>query len=101
MSETTEELMKPLATDAMRDLIEFTIISKDEPLAAKALHECFEFSIPVLTIDIKSDVAMIAGKPIIHFKLNETLMTHLTALRAEKREYADAVRIGIIHGVFH
>lgn len=90
---------EPLATNAMRDLIELTLLAKYCPLAANALCECFEFSIPVLTIDIEGDSAMVTRKPIIHFKLNETLMAHLSALRVKKREYADAIRIGLHDGL--
>jgi hypothetical protein len=77
---------KPLATQAMNDLIELTILAKDEPAAAYCLQEHFKLSMPVLVIDVESDSAVGAGEPVVHFKLNETLMAHLSALRAAKRE---------------
>ena len=89
----------PLATCAMRDLIELTILAKCIPLTPKALHKCIEFSIPILVIDIERDPTRPAREAVIHFKLDETLMTYLAALRAKKREYADAIEIGIAHSV--
>lgn len=88
---------KPLATAAMQDLIELTILAKGEPAATKALHEHFEFAIPVLTVDVERDSANPAGKPVILFKLNECLMTHLSALRADKRKDRDIERISSAH----
>lgn len=81
---------EPLSRQAMNDLIELTILAKDESLAANALKEHFEFAIPVLVIDVEDQSAVVAGKPIVHFKLNETLMAHLSALRASQREDLDS-----------
>lgn len=84
---------EPLATQAMNDLIELTILAQDEPLAANALQECFKLAIPVLVIDVEDEFAMVTGEPVVHFKLNETLMAHLSALRASKREYANSENV--------
>ena len=77
---------QPMSYGAMNDLIELTIFAKDEPSAANAIKECFELSIPVLVIDVERNQTMVTGEPIVHFKLNETLLAHLIALRAAKRE---------------
>lgn len=76
----------PLASSAMLDLIELTLLAQDESAAAYALQEQFQLAMPVLVIDVEDDPAGSAGEPIIHFKLNEALMTELSALRAAQRE---------------
>jgi chromosome segregation and condensation protein ScpB len=81
------KIVEPLATRAMADLIELTLLAQNESVAADALKECFELGMAVLVIDIERDAAEHAGKAIVHFKLNETLMVHLAALRAEQRKY--------------
>jgi hypothetical protein len=72
--------------EAMRNLVELSILSKDVPAAAYCLEEHFKLSIPVLVIDVENRSARGTRKPVVHFKLNETLMAHLSALRAAKRE---------------
>ncbi len=77
---------KPLATQAMQDLIELSVFAQTHSRAAEALQEHFQLAIPVLVIDVEDNSAEVAGENVISFKLNEALMAHLIALRADQRE---------------
>lgn len=77
----------PIASQAMKDLIELTRLAEDESLAADAIQEHFKLAMPVLVIDTEHHAAGIAGENVVRFKLNETLMAHLAALRAAERKH--------------
>jgi predicted nucleotide-binding protein (sugar kinase/HSP70/actin superfamily) len=70
----------------MRDLSELTVLAKGNPAAAKALEEHYEFAMPVLIVDVEHGSAGVARKGVIRVKLNEALMAHLVALRANQRK---------------
>ena len=87
----------PIATNAMKDLIAFMSVAERVPEAADAYRECTEFGIPVLTCDLDRNGTAIAGKPVIHFKLEERLMRYLAAFRAGQGQQGQLNVVGELH----
>ena len=77
---------KPMATDAMNDLIPLVALAKDVPAAADALEECFKLGIPIVQSDIDHDATRLAGQFVFQFYLNERLKRFLTAAVAAQAE---------------
>ena len=79
-------LEEALAAQAVRDLAEFSALAQRETGAAEALKHCLELGNPVI-VAYGDIVTAGATNPVIKLKLNETLMAHLSAFRARKREH--------------
>ena len=72
----------PFAHNPCDDLLAFLALAKDMPNATEARGDCVKFSRSVIVSDPDRDTAVIAGKSVFHFELNETLLGYPTAVRA-------------------
>src|ERR1700739_2984847 len=70
---------KPLATDAVSDLLVFLTVAENRPDAAFALSECLVLGLSVVVCHPDRDATVIAGKPRFRFELNERLARYLPA----------------------
>lgn len=75
-------MVKPLAADAVKDLLVFLEIANDRPDAALALGECLELGLPIVVCHPDRDETVIAGKPRFRCELNERLARYLPTFQA-------------------
>lgn len=73
---------EPRAKKACDDLIAFLALAKDMPDAAQAFSDCIKFGHSVIVCHVDRDAAVITGRPVVRFQLNETLLRYLIASRA-------------------
>lgn len=78
---------QPFASEAVRDLDEFLSLAKREAGAAEILKNCFELGLPVIVGDNYIDAATGAWDGVVRLKLNEAMMTYLSAFRARNGEH--------------
>jgi len=73
------------ADQACDDLIEFLVVRNREPSVAQAYEDFLKSGLPIFTCEIDRDATAIAGKARGLYKLQECLMRHVLAFRANQR----------------